>query len=129
MSRSNKTSYADSGVSIKRGDQLVDIIKPLAKTTFRKEIIGSIGGFAAASALPKKYKNPVLISCTDGVGTKIEIAEAMKVYDSIGIDLGINTFDVISPSLPMSSKRAESISWFIYFLVNNLFMICVISQI
>lgn len=87
MSRSNKTSYADSGVSIKRGDQLVDIIKPLAKTTFRKEIIGSIGGFAAASVLPKKYKNPVLISCTDGVGTKIEIADAMKVYDSIGIDL------------------------------------------
>lgn len=87
MSRSNKTSYADSGVSIKRGDQLVNIIKPLAKTTFRKEIIGSIGGFAAASVLPKKYKNPVLISCTDGVGTKIEIADAMKVYDSIGIDL------------------------------------------
>ena len=87
MSRSNKTSYADSGVSIKRGDQLVDIIKPLAKTTFRKEIIGSIGGFAAASVLPKKYKNPVLISCTDGVGTKIEIADAMKIYDSIGIDL------------------------------------------
>ena len=87
MSRSNKTSYADSGVSIKRGDQLVDIIQPLAKTTFREEIIGSIGGFAAASVLPKKYKNPVLISCTDGVGTKIEIADAMKVYDSIGIDL------------------------------------------
>ncbi len=87
MSKSNKTSYASSGVSIKRGDQLVDIIKPLAKTTFRKEIIGSIGGFAAASVLPKKYKNPVLISCTDGVGTKIEIADALKIYDSIGIDL------------------------------------------
>ncbi len=87
MPRSNKTSYASSGVSIKRGDQLVDIIKPLARTTFRKEVIGSIGGFAAASFLPKKYKNPVLISCTDGVGTKIEIAEALKVYDSIGIDL------------------------------------------
>jgi len=87
LSRSNKISYADSGVSIKRGDQLVDIIQPLAKTTFRKEIIGSIGGFAAASVLPKKYKNPVLISCTDGVGTKIEIADALKVYDSIGIDL------------------------------------------
>ena len=87
MSRSNKTSYASSGVSIKRGDQLVDIIKPLAKDTFRKEIIGSIGGFAAASSLPKKYKNPILISCTDGVGTKIEIADALKIYDSIGIDL------------------------------------------
>ncbi len=87
MSRSNKTSYANSGVSIKRGDQLVDIIKPLAKRTFRKEIIGSIGGFAAAAVIPKKYKNPVLISCTDGVGTKIEIADALKVYDSIGIDL------------------------------------------
>ena len=87
MSKSNKTSYASSGVSIKRGDQLVDIIKPLAKATFRKEIIGSIGGFAAASSLPKKYKNPILISCTDGVGTKIEIADALKIYDSIGIDL------------------------------------------
>ena len=87
MSRSNKTSYASSGVSIERGDQLVDIIKPLAKATFRKEIIGSIGGFAAASSLPKKYKNPILISCTDGVGTKIEIADALKIYDSIGIDL------------------------------------------
>ncbi len=87
MSRSNKTSYANSGVSIKRGDQLVDIIKPLAKRTFRKEIIGSIGGFAAAAVIPKKYKNPVLISCTDGVGTKIEIADALKIYDSIGIDL------------------------------------------
>lgn len=87
MSRSNKTSYASSGVSIKRGDQLVDIIKPLAKATFRKEIIGTIGGFAAASSLPTKYKNPILISCTDGVGTKIEIADALKIYDSIGIDL------------------------------------------
>ena len=87
MPRSNKTSYASSGVSIKRGDKLVDIVKPLARTTFRKEIISSIGGFAAASVLPKKYKNPVLISCTDGVGTKIEIADALKVYDSIGIDL------------------------------------------
>jgi phosphoribosylformylglycinamidine cyclo-ligase len=87
LSRSNKTSYTSSGVSIKRGDQLVDIIKPLAKATFRKEIIGSIGGFAAASSLPKKYKNPILISCTDGVGTKIEIADALKIYDSIGIDL------------------------------------------
>ena len=87
MSKSRKTSYASSGVSIKRGDQLVDIIKPLAKTSFRKEIIGSIGGFAAASSLPKKYKNPILISCTDGVGTKIEIAEALKIYNTIGIDL------------------------------------------
>ena len=87
MSRSNKTSYADSGVSIKRGDQLVDIIKPLAKTSYRKEIIGSIGGFAAASTIPNKYKNPILISCADGVGTKIEIADALKIYNSIGIDL------------------------------------------
>ena len=87
MSKINKTSYAASGVSIKRGEQLVDILKPLAKTTFRKEIIGTIGGFAAESKIPKKFKNPVLISCTDGVGTKIEIADAMKIYDSIGIDL------------------------------------------
>ena len=87
MSKSSKTSYSSSGVSIKRGDQLVDIIKPLAKTSYRKEIIGSIGGFAAASTIPNKYKNPILISCTDGVGTKIEIAAALKIYNSIGIDL------------------------------------------
>ena len=87
MSKLNKTSYASSGVSIKRGDDLVSLIKPLAKTTYRKEILGSIGGFAAASLIPKKYKNPVLISCTDGVGTKIEIARKLKKYDTIGIDL------------------------------------------
>ena len=87
MSKLNKTSYASSGVSIKRGDDLVGLIKPLAKTTYRKEILGSIGGFAAASLIPKKYKYPVLISCTDGVGTKIEIARKLKKYDTIGIDL------------------------------------------
>ena len=87
MSKLNKTSYASSGVSIKRGDDLVGLIKPLAKTTYRKEVLGSIGGFAAASLIPKKYKNPVLISCTDGVGTKIEIARKLKKFDTIGIDL------------------------------------------
>jgi len=74
-------------VSIKRGDELVNFIKPLAKETFRKEVLGSIGGFAAASIIPKKYKKPVLVSCTDGVGTKIEIAQKLKTYDTIGIDL------------------------------------------
>ena len=61
-------------MSIKRGDELVNVIKPLAKETFRKEVLGSIGGFAAASIIPKKYKKPVLVSCTDGVGTKITLA-------------------------------------------------------
>ena len=74
-------------MSIKRGDELVNVIKPLAKETFRKEVLGSIGGFAAASIIPKKYKKPVLVSCTDGVGTKIEIAQKLKTYDTIGIDL------------------------------------------
>ena len=87
MSKKKRISYKSSGVSISRGEALVDLIKPLAKKTKRSEIIEDIGGFAGASLLPKKYKNPILVACTDGVGTKIEIAKKMNVHDSIGIDL------------------------------------------
>ena len=87
MSSQKKISYKKSGVDIAKGEKLVEKIKPIAKATFRKEVINEIGGFSSLMSIPKKYKNPVLVSSTDGVGTKIEIAEMMKNHTTIGIDL------------------------------------------
>ena len=87
MSSRKKISYKSSGVDIVLGEKLVEIIKPLAKKTFRKEVINEIGGFSSLFDIPKNYKNPILVSSTDGVGTKIEIAELMDNHKSIGIDL------------------------------------------
>ena len=87
MSSQKKISYKSSGVDIVLGEKLVETIKPLAKKTFRKEVINEIGGFSSLFDIPKNYKNPILVSSTDGVGTKIEIAELMDNHKSIGIDL------------------------------------------
>ena len=87
MSSHKKISYKASGVDIALGEKLVEIIKPLAKKTFRKEVFNEIGGFASLFDIPKNYQNPILVSSTDGVGTKIEIAELMNNHKSIGIDL------------------------------------------
>ena len=87
MSSHKKISYKASGVDIVLGEKLVEIIKPLAKKTFRKEAFNEIGGFASLFDIPKNYQNPILVSSTDGVGTKIEIAELMNNHKSIGIDL------------------------------------------
>ena len=87
MSSHKKISYKASGVDIALGERLVEIIKPLAKKTFRKEVLNEIGGFASLFDIPKNYQNPILVSSTDGVGTKIEIAELMNNHKSIGIDL------------------------------------------
>ena len=87
MSSRKKISYKTSGVDIALGEKLVEKIKPLAKKTFRKEVINEIGGFSSLFDIPKNYENPVLVSSTDGVGTKIEIAEMMNDHKSIGIDL------------------------------------------
>ena len=87
MSSRKKISYKTSGVDIALGEKLVKKIKPLAKKTFRKEVINEIGGFSSLFDIPKNYENPVLVSSTDGVGTKIEIAEMMNNHKSIGIDL------------------------------------------
>jgi phosphoribosylformylglycinamidine cyclo-ligase len=86
---SNKISltYRDAGVDIDAGDELVDRIKPLAKRTMRPEVLGGIGGFGALVEVSKKYKNPVMVSGTDGVGTKLKLAFRMKKHDTIGIDL------------------------------------------
>lgn len=83
----DKVSYKDSGVNIDEGNALVDGIKPLVKSTFDKNVIGGIGSFAGAYALPSGFKNPVILSSTDGVGTKLRLAIDSKRLDSVGIDL------------------------------------------
>ena len=86
---SNKASlsYKDAGVDIDAGNALVDKIKGAVKRTRRPEVMGGIGGFGALCELPTKYKQPVLVSGTDGVGTKLRLALDMKKHDTIGIDL------------------------------------------
>ena len=80
-------SYRDAGVDIDAGDRLVENIKPFAKRTLRPEVLTGIGGFGALFEISKKYQNPVLVSGTDGVGTKLKLAFQLNQHDSIGIDL------------------------------------------
>lgn len=80
-------SYKDAGVDINAGNQLVERIKPDVKRTNRPEVIGNLGGFGALCALPNKYKEPILVSGTDGVGTKLRLAIDLNKHDTIGIDL------------------------------------------
>ncbi len=80
-------TYRDAGVDIDAGDALVERIKPLARKTLRPEVLGGIGGFGALVEVSKKYKNPVMVAGTDGVGTKLKLAFRLKKHDTIGIDL------------------------------------------
>ena len=80
-------SYRDAGVDIDAGDQLVENIKPFAKRTMRPEVLGGLGGFGAMVEISKKYREPVLVSGTDGVGTKLKLAFAWDKHDTVGIDL------------------------------------------
>ncbi|HLW04988.1 MAG TPA: phosphoribosylformylglycinamidine cyclo-ligase [Azoarcus sp.] len=80
-------TYRDAGVDIDAGDALVDRIKPFAKRTMRPEVMGAIGGFGALFELSKKYREPVLVSGTDGVGTKLRLAFELNRHDTIGQDL------------------------------------------
>ncbi|MFN5178946.1 phosphoribosylformylglycinamidine cyclo-ligase [Limnohabitans sp.] len=80
-------SYKDAGVDIAAGDALVDRIKPLARKTLREGVLGGIGGFGALFEVPKRYKEPVLVSGTDGVGTKLKLAFEWNMHDTVGIDL------------------------------------------
>ncbi len=84
---SNPLTYRDAGVDIDAGDALVERIKPYAKRTMRPEVIGGLGGFGAMFEVSKKYRNPVMVSGTDGVGTKLKLAFRMKKHDTVGIDL------------------------------------------
>ena len=81
-------TYKDSGVDITKGNQLIEKIKPIAKSTIRPGVLAGLGGFGAMFEIPiDRYKNPVLISGTDGVGTKLMVAEMLNKHDTIGIDL------------------------------------------
>ncbi|MBU3627629.1 phosphoribosylformylglycinamidine cyclo-ligase [Polynucleobacter sp. AP-Reno-20A-A9] len=86
-SSSKGLSYRDAGVDIDAGDDLVDRIKPLAKKTMREGVLAGIGGFGALFEVPKRYKEPVLVSGTDGVGTKLRLAFEWNRHETIGQDL------------------------------------------
>ena len=80
-------SYKDAGVDIDAGDALVERIKPLARKTLREGVLAGIGGFGALFEVPKRYREPVLVSGTDGVGTKLKLAFKWAMHDTVGIDL------------------------------------------
>ena len=87
MTAKKPLTYRDAGVDIDAGDELVERIKPAAKRTLRPEVLGGLGGFGALVELPAKYKQPVLVSGTDGVGTKLKLAIDSGRHGSIGQDL------------------------------------------
>ena len=87
MTDKTSLSYKDAGVDIDAGNALVDRIKGVVKQTRRPEVMGGLGGFGALCALPQKYREPILVSGTDGVGTKLRLAMDLHRHDTIGIDL------------------------------------------
>ncbi|MBS9433158.1 phosphoribosylformylglycinamidine cyclo-ligase [Photorhabdus hainanensis] len=87
MTNKTSLSYKDAGVDIDAGNTLVNRIKGVVKQTRRPEVMGGLGGFGALCALPQKYREPILVSGTDGVGTKLRLAMDLKRHDTIGIDL------------------------------------------
>jgi len=86
-SEDTSITYKDSGVDIEAGNNLIDRIKPYAKSTFRKEVLGGLGGFGSMFEMPSHINNPVLVSGTDGVGTKLKLAFELNKHDTIGQDL------------------------------------------
>src|SRR5271170_227699 len=87
MKEGSGLTYRDAGVDIDAGDELVERIKPVVKRTHRPEVLAGIGGFGALVELPKGYKQPVLVSGTDGVGTKLRLAIDAGRHGTIGIDV------------------------------------------
>jgi phosphoribosylformylglycinamidine cyclo-ligase len=86
--RKRTVTYADAGVSIHAGEQAVEMLKTKVHRTWRPEVVGDLGGFAGLFRLDiKKYKNPILASSADGVGTKLVIAQQMDIHDTVGVDL------------------------------------------
>jgi phosphoribosylformylglycinamidine cyclo-ligase len=110
-----KISYKDAGVDIDSANQFIEKIKPLIKSTFRKEVKGTIGDFAGIFNLDTaRYKTPLLVSSTDGVGTKLKIAQMMNKHDTIGIDLvAMSVNDIVV-------KGAEPLFFLDYLAVGKL---------
>ncbi|HET6151122.1 MAG TPA: phosphoribosylformylglycinamidine cyclo-ligase [Polyangia bacterium] len=89
-------TYRDAGVDIDAGDSLVERIKPHVKRTMRREVVGGLGGFAGLCAIPAGYREPLLVSCTDGVGTKLKLAFLTGKHDTVGVDLvAMNVNDLV----------------------------------
>lgn len=90
-------TYKDSGVDIAKADRLIDTLKDRIKATHNVNVLNMIGGFAALTEVPRSYKNPVLVSSTDGVGTKLKIAFMAGKHDTVGIDLvGMSVNDILT---------------------------------
>lgn len=87
MTDKTSLSYKDAGVDIDAGNALVERIKGVAKRTRRPEVMGGLGGFGALCRIPAGYREPILVSGTDGVGTKLRLAIDLKKHDTVGIDL------------------------------------------
>ena len=85
--RTAGASYAAAGVDIAAGDRAVELFAPLAKKASRPEVMGGLGGFAGLFSLKGDYKEPLLAASTDGVGTKLAVAQAMDKHDTVGLDL------------------------------------------
>jgi len=115
MSHSNEAlTYRAAGVDIDAGNAVVERIKPLVARTFRKEVMAGLGGFGALFSLGQRYKDPVLVSGTDGVGTKLKLAQQLNRHNSIGIDLvGMCVNDVLV-------QGAESLFFLDYFATGKL---------
>ncbi|MBL8197773.1 MAG: phosphoribosylformylglycinamidine cyclo-ligase, partial [Chromatiales bacterium] len=88
MTNKKSLTYKDAGVDIDAGDELVERIKPLAKSTHRAGVLGGLGGFGGLFEIDlSRWPRPVLVSGTDGVGTKLKLAIDLERYDTVGIDL------------------------------------------
>ena len=107
-------SYKDAGVDIDAGDALVERIKPHAKRTLRDGVLAGIGGFGALFEVPKRYREPVLVAGTDGVGTKLKLAFALNKHDTVGVDLvAMSVNDILV-------QGAESLFFLDYFATGKL---------
>ena len=82
-----RRAYAASGVDVAAGERAVELMHAAVASTRRPEVIGGLGGFGGAVSIPQGYRNPVIVSSTDGVGTKIAIATALRRWDTVGVDL------------------------------------------
>jgi phosphoribosylformylglycinamidine cyclo-ligase len=116
-------TYRAAGVDIDAGEEVVERIKPLVARTFRKEVMAGLGGFGALFELAGRYKDPVLVSGTDGVGTKLKLAQILNRHDTIGIDLvGMCVNDVLV-------QGAESLFFLDYFATGKLDVATAVSVI